>query len=107
MGIVVCGDYGTSDVWIEDCSIACAFILLTAESLGLGSCWIQIRERMHDETTTAEAYVSRLLKIPESRKVEAIVAVGYPDERKEPYAKEELRYHKVHRNIFGTSYDAA
>ena len=47
LGIVVCADPERSSPWIEDASIACTYIQLTAESLGLGSCWIQIRNRMH------------------------------------------------------------
>lgn len=36
--IVVTGDETVSDVWVEDVSIAMSFIMLQAESLGLGSC---------------------------------------------------------------------
>src|SRR5512135_530815 len=43
LAIVVCGDETRSDVWVEDCSIAAIVAQLTAHSLGLGSCWVQIR----------------------------------------------------------------
>ena len=46
MGIVVCADTAKSDTIIEDASIAAIIIQLAAESLGLGSCWVQMRERM-------------------------------------------------------------
>lgn len=82
LGIVVCGDSTRSDVWIEDCSIAAVIAHLTAASLGLGSCWIQIRERHHDETATAEQYAQKLLSLPEHIKVPAIIAVGYAAEEK-------------------------
>ena len=82
LGIVVCGDSTRSDVWIEDCSIAAVIAHLTAASLGLGSCWIQIRERHYDDTTTAEQYVQNLLSLPEHIKVLAIIAVGYGAEQK-------------------------
>lgn len=45
LAIVVCADPAKCDVWIEDSSIASTFIQLAAESLGLGNCWIQIREK--------------------------------------------------------------
>ena len=45
VAIVVIGDSLTSDVWIEDASIASTLIQLEAESLGLRSCWIQMRSR--------------------------------------------------------------
>ena len=43
LGIVILADPTKSDVWVEDASIAATILHLTAESLGLGSCWIQIR----------------------------------------------------------------
>jgi nitroreductase len=87
LGIVVLADSEKSDVWIEDTSIACIFIQLAAESLSLGSCWIQIRKRMHDKSKTAEAYVSDLLNIPKNFCIESIIAIGYPDEKKYPMKK--------------------
>jgi nitroreductase len=101
LGIVVCGDPVKCDVWVEDCSIASIFIHLAAESLGLGSCWIQIRERMHNDEQTAGGYVSQLLNIPEHLEVESIVAVGYPDEQKPGHKKEALLFDRVHRNAYG------
>ena len=45
LAIVVMADPLASDVWIEDASIASIMIQLQAEDLGLGSCWVQVRER--------------------------------------------------------------
>ncbi len=106
LGIVVCADPERSSVWVEDASIACTYIQLAAESLGLGSCWIQIRERMHDQTKTAEAYISEVLNIPKKLKVEAMIGIGYPDERKEPHKREELQWKKASRNSYGRPYEA-
>ncbi len=102
LGMVVCADPQKSDVWVEDASIATIFIELAAASLELGSCWIQIRDRMHDEAQTAEAYVADQLKIPSRLKVESMVAIGYPAERKSPHAKEELQTEKIYLNQYGT-----
>jgi len=104
LGIVVCAETAKSDVWIEDASIASIFIQLAVESVGLGSCWIQIRERMHDKEKTAQAYVADLLNIPPNLRVESIVAVGYPEERKAPHSKENLQYDKIYLNSYGNSY---
>ena len=100
LGIVICADPEKCDVWVEDASIASIFIHLAAESMGLGSCWIQIRKRMHDQTTTAQAYIRGLLNIPKNLTVESIVAIGYPGEKKPPRRKEELQYKKVHYGEF-------
>lgn len=104
LGIVVCADPAKSDVWVEDASIATIFIELAATSLELGSCWIQIRDRMHDETQSAEAYVAQQLKIPIHLKVESMIAIGYPAESKSPHPKEELQNEKVHLNQYGRPY---
>ena len=106
LGIVVCADPEISDVWVEDCSIAAILIQLAAESLDLGSCWIQIRERMHNDEKTSNAYVSEILKIPENVCVETIVAVGYPVERKPPYLDEELSTKSVYHNIYGKRFNS-
>ena len=104
LGIVVCADSQQCDLWVEDASIAAIIIQLAAESLGLGSCWIQIRERMHDGTKSAEEYIADMLNIPAKMKVESIIAIGYPDEQKPPHGKEELLYEKVHNDIYGRPY---
>lgn len=101
LGIVVCADPDISDVWIEDSSIAAMFLHLAPESIGLASCWIQLRERMHDQTKTAHDYVSEALDIPSRLKVECIIAVGYADEEKPPHKKAELQYDKVHLDMYG------
>jgi nitroreductase len=103
-GIVVCADASKSDVWVEDASIATILIQLAAESLDLGSCWIQIRERMHDARQTAEAYLAEQLGLPAQLKVESIVAAGYPDERKTPHSRESLPHLQVHAGFYGTPY---
>ena len=104
LGIVVCGNPQISDVWIEDASIASIFIHLAAASLELGSCWIQIRERKHNDTQTAEAYISNILNLAAHIKVESIIAIGYPDERKTSHPRENLPYDKVSLNNYGVPY---
>lgn len=100
LGVVICGDERQTDVWVEDCSIASIILQLTAHALGLGTCWIQIRNRAYNETMSAEQYVQRLLQIPEYLKVESIISIGYPDEQKEPHPASSLDYGKIHLNQY-------
>ena len=104
LGIVVLADTSKSDVWIEDTSIAALLLHLTAESMNLGSCWIQIRNRYHNNKQTSELYVKELLYIPDLYSVEAIIAVGYPAESKPPIKDTDLCFNKVHDETFGTPY---
>jgi nitroreductase len=98
LGIVIAADPELCDVWIEDCSIAATLIQLTAHSLELGSCWIQVRDRFHSEDKKAEDYIKEALDIPKKYTVECIIAIGYPDEDKKPYDEDNLLYEKVHYN---------
>ena len=100
LGIVVCADEQKSDVWIEDCSIASILVQMAAQSIGLGSCWIQVRNRAFDEDTTSENYIKDLLNIPGNMKVESIVAVGYPAEERTPIPKDDLKYEKIRLNSY-------
>jgi nitroreductase len=95
LGVVVCAAEGESDVWVEDCSIAAIILQLAGCSHGLGSCWIQIRKRMHSTSVSSEDYIKRVLDLPENFHVESMIAFGYPNEDKEPVAKEQLEYGKI------------
>lgn len=95
LGVVVCADEEESDVWIEDCSIASIILQLAGQSLGLGSCWIQIRLRMHDDSQTSEEHIRAVLGLPESIRVESMIAFGYPDEEKAPIPAKELEREKI------------
>jgi nitroreductase len=95
LSVVVCAVQGESDVWVEDCSIAAIILQLAGCSLGLGSCWIQIRKRMHSHNHSSEDYIKRVLSLPENFHVESMIAFGYPDEEKGPVPKEQLEYEKI------------
>jgi nitroreductase len=98
LGVVVCADTAKSDVCIEDCSIAAIIIQLTALSVGLGSCWAQIRNRRHKSGIDAEAFVKELLGLPEQFMVETVIGIGYPDERKMPVKPDSLQREKIRLN---------
>ncbi len=106
LGVVVCGNPQTSDVWIEDSAIASIYLHLAAASLDLGSCWIQIRERKHDDRQTAEMYIAQLLNLPAHLKVQSIIAIGYPGESKPEHPKNSLPYDKVSLNSYGRPYSS-
>jgi len=101
LAVVVCADPEKSDVWIEDCSIATLLLHLQAADLGLGSCWVQIRRRQHNGKQSAEGYVKKLLNLREDMVVEAIVAIGYPEEDKSEHPKSSLLYGNVSYNRYG------
>ena len=101
LGVVVCGNPQVSDVWVEDTAIASIFLHLAAESLGLGSCWIQIRNRQHAGGTGSESVVANLLQIPAPLQVASIISVGHPAESKPSHSRENLQVQKLHLQRYG------
>ena len=65
--VMLCGQ----PAYTVDLSIACAFTLLQAVELGLGTCWIGAFE---------EDQVKKILKIPKPVRVVALIPLGYPDQ---------------------------
>jgi nitroreductase len=106
LGIVICADSSKSDVWVEDCSIASILLQMTALSLGLGSCWIQIRNRQHNKEMTSECYIREALGLGDHLAVLAMVAIGHPDESRAPLGAEKLEWHKVRLNGYTEPYPA-
>ena len=100
LAVVICADENKNDVWIEDCSIASVLLQLTAQSVGLGSCWIQIRNRMYSETISSEKYVQQILNIPQNFRVLSIISVGYPAVLRKGKPFEELQFEKIRLNRF-------
>ena len=102
LGILLCADQEKSDTCVEDASIAAIMIQLAAEALDLGSCWVQLRNRKHEDGQSSQQYVRKLLGIPETYMVQAVMAIGYPAQAKTPHAKESLKFEKVHKARFGS-----
>ncbi|WP_024613485.1 nitroreductase family protein [Clostridium sp. Ade.TY] len=99
LAIVVIADFEKSNVWIEDASIASSNIMLEAENLGLGTCWIQIRNRQNNCMDSEDA-VRKVLNIPSNMGVLNIITLGYKDEEKASYNLENLNFTKIHYNKY-------
>ncbi len=78
--IVGCGDSRAK--WaVVDVAIALQNMVMAAEALGLGTCWIG---------HFVEEEVKRTLRIPEHMKVVAMITLGYPAEKPAPRPKKGL-----------------
>ncbi|MEG1580163.1 MAG: nitroreductase family protein [Bacteroidaceae bacterium] len=101
LAVVVVMDPEKSDVWIEDGSVASTILLLQAEALGLGGCWVQIHNRCQEDQTPAEDFVKQILGIPENLKVLSIIGIGHKAMERKPQNEDKLTWEKVHLNNFG------
>ena len=100
VAIAVLGNPEVSDAWIEDASVASTMMLLQAEDLGLGACWVQVRERKDSEGRSAEDNVRHLLGIPSNMRVLCIIALGHKGAERKPQNEERLKWDKVHRETW-------
>lgn len=96
LAVVVTVDSTRSEAWIEDASVAAAYMQLQATDLGLGSCWIQVYGRFAADGTPSDQYVQECLGIPEEYSVLCIVTFGHPDEQRKLQDTEKLKWENVH-----------
>lgn len=101
LAIVVTADPLTSDVWIEDASIASVIIQLQAEDLGLGSCWVQVRERFTASGVPSDEFVRDVLDIPLQLQILSVIAIGHKGMERKPFDEEHLQWEKIHINKYG------
>lgn len=96
LGVVVCADESKCDVWIEDCSIASIMLQFAAQSLGLGSCWAQVRKRQRTNGISSEEYIRNMLSLPDHFRVLCIIGIGRPAENPPPLPAESLPHDCIH-----------
>ena len=96
VGIVVLGNPEKSYLWNEDSSIVSFSLLLKAFDLGIGGCWINIKDNNYSNSLTSENYIKNILNIPERLKIVSIISLGYSGEQKRPYIDEDLDFSKIH-----------
>ena len=97
MAVVVMADPEVSDVWVEDASVASTMLLFQAEDLGLGSCWVQVRERQDADGNDAESNVRNILGIDPKWRILSIIAIGHKGMERKPFNEERLLWDKVVR----------
>ena len=97
--IVVIIDRSNCELWIEDGAVASAYLLLAAEELGVGACWIHMRGR-DGQVGTAEEDIQKLLEIPPNYGVLNVVALGQKGENKPEHSEKDIPLKNVHHGAF-------
>lgn len=99
VAIVVIIDRSNCELWIEDGSVASTYILLAAEELGVGACWIHMRAR-DGQVKSAEEEIQDLLGIPSKYGVLNVVALGQKGEFLSEHSEKDLPLSNVHQEKF-------
>ena len=94
--ILVLADADKTDTWLEDASIAAAYMHLTADALGLGSCWIQMRARESTDERPMEDWLRERFLFPTNLRAVSIISLGVIDSHPDPHAAHAIQWKKVH-----------
>ena len=100
LAVVVLGDPMQNDCWVEDGAIAAYSMLLQAEELGLGACWVQMRGRGLSDGAAADTVIRGILDVPENLNCLCVVAIGHKADERRAQNEDRLKWENVHLNRF-------
>ena len=81
--IFILGERGLKNLYV-DCALAASYLMMSATSRGLGTCWVNFATEIHDPV------IRKALGMKDNHKIVAPIALGYPTDipriphRKEP-----------------------
>lgn len=85
--------------YMQDASIAAAYLQAQVADMGLGSCWINLLGRKSQDGRESEQVLKDWFNIPENLFINCLIPVGYPDENPGPRELEDGN-DRVHRGSF-------
>ncbi len=98
--IALCANDHLDPLWIENLSIAAAYIYLETTNQGLGTCFIQIRGAKTTDGQDSEQYVRKIIKAPNNIRILCLLPLGYPNEQKEEHQEKEFEKSKIHEECW-------
>ena len=93
--VVVIADKNKSDTFVEDSCVAMMSMELLAASLGIGNCWIQVRNREAEDDSSSENFLRGILNFPENFACQAILSLGYPAKAPKVRELDKLNFEKI------------
>ncbi len=93
--IVVAADSDKSDTWIEDSSIALAYMDLMANSLNIGCCWCQSHLRFDANDNSSESVIKEILSLENKYRIVGILSLGVKEFDLEPHNLSEIDESKI------------
>ena len=95
VAIVVIADSDKADTWIEDSSIAMAYMDLMANYYGIGCCWCQSHLRFSGDGVKSEDVVRNILSSENKYRIVGIFSLGVKEFDLEPHTLSEIDKNKV------------
>ena len=95
VAIVVFADTDKADTWIEDSSIALAYMDLMANEQGVGSCWCQSHIRYTADEISSEDVVREICSMSDNYRVVGILSLGMAENRPEAHNLSEIDENKI------------
>ena len=93
--VVVVADKNKSDTFVEDSCVAMMSMELLAASLGIGNCWIQIRNREAEDDSPSENFLRGILDFPENFACQAILSLSFPARPPKARELDKLNFDKI------------
>ncbi|MDO5825267.1 MAG: nitroreductase family protein [Methanosphaera sp.] len=93
--IVTIADSDKADTWIEDSSIAMAYMDLMATNMDVASCWVQSHLRRTSEDTDSEEYIRKLFDLDDKYRIVGILSLGLNDNRPPAHRLDEIDRSKI------------
>lgn len=95
VAIVVFADSDKADTWIEDSSIALAYMDLMATEQDVGSCWCQSHLRYSADEEKSEDIIREIFSMADNYRVVGILSLGLTDNRPEGYTMDDIDKNKI------------
>ena len=84
LALAIVGRPNGDPMWDLNAAVAATYILLEAEALGLGCCWVQMLRKDGYAGRPSDALVGDILSIPSGMIVSCVMASGHAAETKPP-----------------------
>lgn len=99
MAVIVMADESQTNLWSTNSAISATALQFSAESLGLGSCWVHVENRLQDNDDpskgSTEEYIHNLIPETKPFKILCVVAVGHPESQREPHTIDKEVWEKM------------
>lgn len=97
--VIVMANTEICKTWVEECSIAAAYLQLLAKEKGLATAWINVKEGTTAAKMEFEEYFRETFSLPQKYRALCLIPIGYPKGGTKDHETYDMA-EKVHYNEF-------